>query len=251
MNKELGLSKMVTMKNNEGKAAVPDSFDDKVDAFLEDKRGTRDAVMVALMAKGPAARAHMFEGCRLAFTKATYERMKRADISPVLGIFGGKAVLYPHTRKVKAIQVDIEYPKAVADQVDAYVERGQTYLFENGEGGTLKTQAITKQIKVAFQRAGVGALGVQALRRIAETANENDVTKTVAEKEAFSLQMNHSRAMGSMYAVRSVKGVERTEAAQEAYKRIGALISGITTRLVSVVEEKELVRLEGLLKKVK
>ena len=243
LNSELGKEKMGAMKANKIDREIPEDFDKKVDAYLEANKGTAKALLMAMMTKAPPVRTHSLEGIKIAYNQTQYGRMVRGEQSGVLGWFNGVARLTPLNLKVKQLgRHEIVYPEAVAEQLKAYLKPKQDFLFAE------KTQTLNKWLKGAFEEAGLGTVGVQLLRRIAETKNENDPSKTYADKEAFSKQMNHSRDMGAQYAVKESQ--KRGEEEQALYKAIGAELSSFTTMLLNIVDKTALETILGAVKEM-
>ena len=237
-NTKMSDSKMETMKENQFKTTIPNDFDKRVNAFLEKEKGTRSAVLMAMLTKAPPVRIHSLEGVKVAYNKTAYNRMVKLAESGVLGFYSNKAILYPLNVKVKSLKpVEIEYPSEVVEQLKLYLGSNQTYLFPTGDG-YLKTQSLKLNLKKAFEKADIGTVGIQLLRRIAETNIENDPTMTFKEKEAFSLKMNHSRLMGTQYVIKNV--VERGTEEQEIYKQIGKEVSQFTTNLLNINQKSAL-----------
>jgi hypothetical protein len=215
LNQDLGHEKMDALKDNAG--VIPESFDAKVAAYLAANPGSRKSVIVALLALSPALRGHMFEATVIARGKEEYDRIKAANESPVIGVLSETDYRFTYvagnrdvaaSAKVSTIRAETVYAPEVVKQLSKYIQPGQTYLFPPIKGKTayVSTKTFNETwIPEAFAAADLPGLGIQKLRRISETRFRMDPTKTVAEKDAFSAQMNHSRAMGDNYVV-TLKG---------------------------------------------
>ena len=225
--------KMKPMEQGVG-ASAPNDFDAKVTAYLKDHKGTRESVFIATMALAPTVRPSQFEDVRIARSQEEFDAFKQAGES-VLGAFGSVYRLWtkPEKRKVKSIDTVVEYTGGAMEALKAYIKPTQTLLFPSHKYPTesVKTQMIAKNIKKAFEDAGLGKLGAQKLRRIVETENQNDPSKSREEKEAFSKQMNHGRDMGDQYKVVKDASVVRSEEAEEAYVVLGKTISKLTSQM--------------------
>lgn len=243
LNDKLRDTKMKPMEEGVGEAP-PDDFRKKVDAYLAkpENKGTREAVFIAMMALAPAVRPAQFEDVKIARSQEEYEAFKSAGES-VLGAFGTTYNLWtkPANRKVKTIDDPVRYTGKAMEALKAYLKPDQTLLFPSYKGGTVKTQMIEKAIKKAFADAEIGFIGAQKLRRIAETQNQADPSKSREEKEDFSKQMNHSRDMGDKYKVVKDKNIERTEEADLLYTVYGDRMAEIQT-LMPKVEDTETIQ---------
>lgn len=240
LNDKLRDIKMKPMEQGIGEAP-PDGFREKVNAYLAkpETKGTREAVFIALMALAPTVRPAQFEDVRIARSQAEYDALKGEGQS-VLGAFGDTYLLWtkPANRKVKTIDDPVRYTGKAVEALKAYLKPGQELLFPSYKGGTVKTQMIEKAIKKAFQDAEIGFIGAQKLRRIAETQNQADPSKSREEKEDFSKQMNHGRDMGDKYRVIKAKDVERTEEADLLYTVYGDRMAEIQTLMPGVESEE-------------
>jgi len=243
LNRSLIIKKGATMEKGEGDA-IPNNFKDKVGSYLSDpkNKGTRQSVFIACMALAPAIRPGQFEDVKVARTVEEFNTLKDAGES-VLTTYSDVYKLYTkaENRKVKSIDVPVEYSGKAMEALKAYIKPTQTVLFPSKKYPLVSIggQQLEKAIKQAFKDADIPA-NAQKLRRIVETQNQNDPTKSREEKKAFSEQMNHSRDMGDKYKIVEDKTVVRTGEARLQYKVYGMLMAEISQLMVKVSDEKEI-----------
>lgn len=176
-NTEMGVAKMDKMKENEGE--IPVEFDKKVNEYLEKNKGTLNAVIIALMALSPTVRGHMLEGVVIARGREEYERIKKENEVPVIGIIGDTYKFNyvagnkesKASAKVKDIQAEKIYDSPVVEQLKAYIKPDQVYMFppKKGKSKYVATKTFNEWVQAAFDDAGIAGMGVQKLRRIFET----------------------------------------------------------------------------------
>lgn len=244
LNDKLRDEKMKPMEQGVGEVA-PDDFNEKVNAYLAkpETKGSREAVFIATMALSPAVRPKQFEDVKVARNQADYDKFKEAGES-VIGAFGSTYRLWtkPANRKVKTIDAPVEYSGKAMEALKAFIKPEQIVLFPSFKYPTesVKSQMIEKAIKKAFDDAKLGFIGAQKLRRIVETKNQNDPSKSREEKEEFSKQMNHGRDMGDKYKVVKQKDVERTEEADLLYTVYGDRMAEIQSQMPKISEESKI-----------
>lgn len=250
LNKELGNAKMEPMKENVG--VIPANFDKKVADYLEKHKGSLNAVIIAIMALSPTVRGHMMEGAMIARGQEEYDKIKKENEHPVIGIIGDKYIFNyvagnntsRASAKVSGIQEETVYSEAVADQLKAYIKPGQEYLFppKSGYGKYVSGKTFNDWVINAFTDADIPNTGVQKLRRIYETRISTNPTMSMAEKEKLSRQMNHSRIMGENYVI--VPRSENQEI-QKMLTQIGKEISDVFVALPSITDIEIIKRLQS------
>lgn len=242
LNDKLREEKMKPME--EGVAeSQPDNFQEKVSAYLAkpETKGTREAVFIATMALAPAIRPKQFEDVKIARTQEEYDAFKSQGES-VIGVFGDAYKLWtkPANRKVKTIDDPVIYTGKAKEAIQAYIKPTQQLLFPSFKYPTqsVKSQMIEKAIKQAFDDADIGFIGAQKLRRIAETHNQADPSKSRKEKEDFSKQMNHGKDMGDKYRVITDPDIERDEEAQTNFIFWGKTMANISSLMPKIADGK-------------
>ena len=209
----LGKTKMDMMKGYRGDDVIPTDFDTKVAAYLAKNPGTRESVIIALLALSPTPRGHMYEATLIARGQEEYDRLTEANTSPVIGVLSETDYRFKYvagnrdvasSAKVAGIRAETKYNPEVVAHLSKYIKPEQKYLFPPIKGKTayVSTKTFNETwVPKAFAAADLPGLGIQTLRRIAETRIRSDPSKTVAEKEAFAHQMNHSRGTAELYVV--------------------------------------------------
>lgn len=228
LNDELGKEKMKPMEEGTGEAP-PQDYEDKINAFLKNPqfKGTREAVYVAMMSAIPL-RPKQLEDVRIARSQKEYEDLKNKGES-VLSVFENSYKLWtkPENRKVKKIDDPAIFKDRAMEALKAYLTADQIYLFPSykNKEESVKSQRLEKAIKQAFEKVGLGFIGSQKLRRIGETKNQSNPTKSREAKEQYSKQLNHSLTMGDKYRVITDFNIEREDEAETQYLAWGKMMS--------------------------
>ena len=258
LNIALSNVKNDNMKKNIGE--IPAGFDKKVKDYLEKNKGSMNAVIIALMALSPTVRGHMMEGLMIARGQDEYDRIKKENKYPVIGIIGNKYKFNyvagnsesRASAKVKSIQEEVEYPEAVVEQLKAYIKPSQKYMFppkRTGKAGAyISGKTFNEWITVAFDAAGIPDTGVQKLRRIYETRISSNPTMSMADKEILSRQMNHSRIMGEKYVIVPTSDDSAT---QRIIEEMGKEIAEIFVILASKKSKASFKRAKDMFKDIK